>query len=519
MYKDATAAIFVNGEKMESFHLQRSVRQGCPFAPYLYILAAEALAYMLEDPIYGVQGLTLPDGRTVTSAAFVDDCSLFLEGSTENLDRAAAVLQVYCLASGAFINLGKTTALWASLHPRIGNWGHQMGLRWLANGEQVRYLGAPVGVNLHQKTKDEYALTKLSSKLQFWGTKHLSLIGRILISNQVLLASLWYLCSYTDLSHGVLTKAKALVRNFIWLGRADHIARAKVRWDELILPTSCGGMKVLDPILQAAVLLAKLLVRGLTPGYAAWKSLIIHRIRTIRLVKRGTWPPHSNWLMTAIKIRKGGSPLWNAIWRSWCLVRSGVEHKLPEKWTEILRQPLFGNSHLQNPRGQTLVTEDKTSFLLWANKGFITIVDIWNQATNSWSSPNHIKSVIRSPLIEQQLHLIISAVPWSMQPNISIKVGDWIAHAADPRPTVILQVLTILETTFISQPLGRSLEDPTNLNLLTASPIELPFFLVKEVRILSRKGDTGDFLDFNPLPPHDPSTTFWIYAEGFLSNL
>jgi hypothetical protein len=72
----------------------------------------------------------------------------------------------------------------------------------------------------------------------------------------------------------------------------------------------------MDPTFQAAALLAKLLVRCLTPGQAPWKSLLLHRLRNIRLARQGHWPPHTNWMMTAVKIHNTGSPLWNAIWRS-----------------------------------------------------------------------------------------------------------------------------------------------------------------------------------------------------------
>ena len=33
------------------FPLQRSIRQGCPLAPYLYVIIADALGYMLQDAL------------------------------------------------------------------------------------------------------------------------------------------------------------------------------------------------------------------------------------------------------------------------------------------------------------------------------------------------------------------------------------------------------------------------------------------------------------------------------------
>jgi hypothetical protein len=97
LYKEATSAIKMNGElgpefqlarsavKMNGelgpeFQLARSVRQGCPLAPYLFILATDVLGYMLADPKYRVEGLSLLKGGLVRDQTFADDTALYLKG-------------------------------------------------------------------------------------------------------------------------------------------------------------------------------------------------------------------------------------------------------------------------------------------------------------------------------------------------------------------------------------------------------------------------------------------------------
>jgi len=65
LYRDATSAIKVNGVAGPDFQLARSVRQGCPLAPYLFILTIDVLGYMLADPNHGVEGLSLPRGGLI----------------------------------------------------------------------------------------------------------------------------------------------------------------------------------------------------------------------------------------------------------------------------------------------------------------------------------------------------------------------------------------------------------------------------------------------------------------------
>jgi mannosylglycoprotein endo-beta-mannosidase len=65
LYKGASSVVKLNGKIGPDFKLVRSVRQGCPLAPYLFILAMDVLGYMLADPKNEVEGLSLPKGGLI----------------------------------------------------------------------------------------------------------------------------------------------------------------------------------------------------------------------------------------------------------------------------------------------------------------------------------------------------------------------------------------------------------------------------------------------------------------------
>jgi len=72
LYRNVASTIIVNGEVGAEFDLSQSVRQGCHLAPFLFnIVVLNALGFMLEDPRYEVEGLTLPGGSKVTHALFL----------------------------------------------------------------------------------------------------------------------------------------------------------------------------------------------------------------------------------------------------------------------------------------------------------------------------------------------------------------------------------------------------------------------------------------------------------------
>jgi hypothetical protein len=119
LYQAASSAIKVNGFGGLDFQLARSVRQGCPLAPYLFILATDVLGYMMADhPKHGVEGLSLPRGGLIRDQTFADDTTLYLKGSPANMGRAQEVLKTFCHAFGAKINWHKSAAIWASKKER-----------------------------------------------------------------------------------------------------------------------------------------------------------------------------------------------------------------------------------------------------------------------------------------------------------------------------------------------------------------------------------------------------------------
>jgi hypothetical protein len=248
----------------------------------LFILATDVLGHMLADPKNEVEGLFLPRGGLIRDQTFVDDTALYLKGTPMNLDKAQRVLVTFSAASGAKVNWHKSTAIWASKKDRTWNWGIEVGLKWLTEGEGTKYLGVLVGFHLPPKANFDRLMIALKSKLIAWNHNLLSLAGRILVANQVLLASMWYLAACWNPNPRMITQIKGVIHNFIWGGK-DAPARAKVKWETLILPAAQGGLGIIDPKAQSEALLAKLLVRGLAPGGEPWKEIIRNKVDQIKL--------------------------------------------------------------------------------------------------------------------------------------------------------------------------------------------------------------------------------------------
>jgi len=47
-FENASAAIHFNGNSGEEFKIETDVRQGCPLAPYLFLVVAEVLTHLIK---------------------------------------------------------------------------------------------------------------------------------------------------------------------------------------------------------------------------------------------------------------------------------------------------------------------------------------------------------------------------------------------------------------------------------------------------------------------------------------
>ncbi|XP_057868136.2 secreted RxLR effector protein 78-like [Cryptomeria japonica] len=90
LFKDSSTVVEVNGELSEPIPLRRSIKQGCPIAPTLFVIVVDALYYIMRAPKLGpsIIGLTLPNTDDLINDQFADDFALFLALNEENFDNS-----------------------------------------------------------------------------------------------------------------------------------------------------------------------------------------------------------------------------------------------------------------------------------------------------------------------------------------------------------------------------------------------------------------------------------------------
>jgi hypothetical protein len=114
LFSGVAAGVSVNGGQSIKFQIKRGVRQGCPLAPYLFLLVQEVLNLVVKNAEAKgkIKGIRLPDSeKTQLISQFVDDTSFILDASNrEQVINLVEILNCFKRVSGLEINWSKSLA-------------------------------------------------------------------------------------------------------------------------------------------------------------------------------------------------------------------------------------------------------------------------------------------------------------------------------------------------------------------------------------------------------------------------
>jgi hypothetical protein len=126
-------------------------------------------------------------------------------------------------------------------------------------------MGIQIAFRLLAEANFDKLMISSKGKMIAWGNYNLSLVSRILIANQVLFSSMWYMVACWNPNPKMCNQIRGVIQNFIWAGKAIR-TREKVKWDSLTFTFLSRGLGIINPKAQSKALFAKLLVRGLSLG-------------------------------------------------------------------------------------------------------------------------------------------------------------------------------------------------------------------------------------------------------------
>ncbi|GBG62169.1 hypothetical protein CBR_g29368 [Chara braunii] len=225
MYTFSTSSVVVNGHISAPFRLTRSLRQGCPLAPLLFVLQMEVLLNRIRRHP-DIRGLQLHNRKDCTVKALADDLLAVCENTVETLVALKDTIREYSELSEASVNWGKSTFLLPKSYALKVEWG----MRRVEEGEEERFLGVLISLHIQESTQGLLLQQRIAARLNLWGrTWHLSIVGRALVANAALLTILWFV---SQNGTPFVADGSAATFGLAWVRKG--VSRIRDLWSQLL---------------------------------------------------------------------------------------------------------------------------------------------------------------------------------------------------------------------------------------------------------------------------------------------
>ena len=260
LFFNTQLSININGYISAPCQQQRGLRQGDPLSPLLFNLMLEPLLQsLLSSPSLRGFSFDIPNAPTSQSPfmitppplktlAYADDVLIFVTHK-EEVQAIMNIIKLYCRASNAKLNCQKTLVV--SLNGHVpDDWKqafssqdlHQWHDRTSPNA--AIYLGFPL-TSTHQQLADflQSRLEKLKNNVHIMQSRSLSIRGKALVANSLLLSKMWYCLRILPLNQVFLKSIQSVITQFLQSG-----AFPKVSFLTCCRPKTEGGLGILHPI-------------------------------------------------------------------------------------------------------------------------------------------------------------------------------------------------------------------------------------------------------------------------------
>ena len=228
------SCVMNNGNKSGYFKLERSVRQGDPLSPYLFIMIIELLAIKIRNTPE-IQGVQIFD-QEVKLSIYADDLTGLLS-NVRSVKKMLDTLKDFGKASGLKINTDKTEIMQVGKTRPLER--TCLNLKWV---KEMKITGIWFTYDYQRKMQLNFdkEISKLKCEFQLWRQRNLSLIGKIQIIKTFGLSQILFVLNTVVPSMNVINQICSIMHEFLWNGQD------KVKRKIMVKDIENGGLRVPD---------------------------------------------------------------------------------------------------------------------------------------------------------------------------------------------------------------------------------------------------------------------------------
>ncbi|GMF46368.1 unnamed protein product [Phytophthora fragariaefolia] len=246
MHSGTTVQFMVNGALSEKVVVIGGIRQGCPLAPLLFILAVD----LLYDEVEATRGLVgvmvgcKDRGSHLKVAGYADDTAIYIQHRRMQ-DTAIRAVARFSAVSGLRLNVGKSAAIALGGSDRDDAGRASDVEQQISETSCVRYLGHIAGEGDTTEEAWRRAMGSLKVRLALAEAKTNTVIQRAAIAAAIIILKLLYALAPSkataQVMHGHVTRLRRLMR---------FRNGMTTRWGQAGLVIQCAGT-VQDALLTA----------------------------------------------------------------------------------------------------------------------------------------------------------------------------------------------------------------------------------------------------------------------------
>lgn len=228
--------------------MHNGIRQGCPLAPQLFVLALDLLFRRIESD-HRCPGLTLcheSGDVTLPISGYADDVALYLRGPEEEQDFLAVVSE-FSRASGLHVNLSKCAAI--CLHPAGLTERHAaMQIRPTEATRTTRYLGIPVASAPSITAVWDTVMKAIQQRQALARWKTSDAMQRIELVRAIAIPKVLFVARHVWPTVPVMDALERAVINFVWKASftARNLGRGQIGREQSMLHVREGGLGMPD---------------------------------------------------------------------------------------------------------------------------------------------------------------------------------------------------------------------------------------------------------------------------------